>query len=71
MLGKETNQLKDQFKSELETENQLNRKKTCLAWRVNVPSVYVHIRCYITIIFAREEKETENVINSTSLFITF
>lgn len=31
MLGKETNQLKDQFKSELETENQLNHRKTCTA----------------------------------------
>lgn len=31
MLEKETNQLKDQFNSELETENQLNRRKTCLA----------------------------------------
>lgn len=31
MLGKETNQLTDQFKSELETENQLNRRKTYLA----------------------------------------
>lgn len=31
MLGKETNQLTDQFKSELETENQLNRRKTSLA----------------------------------------
>lgn len=28
---KETNQLTDQFKSELETENQLNRRKTSLA----------------------------------------